>query len=83
MPDTRDVCYRVDGDSAVMVARQDVEIRTGEYAVRRILEAVLEPQRSGDGYPDVYRGGCTLLYQLVLALPSGGPPGDRTPEPAD
>lgn len=41
VPETRDVCYRVDGDSAVTVARQDVEIRTGAYAFRRVLEVAL------------------------------------------
>jgi len=41
IPDTRDVCYRLDRDSAVMVARQDVEIRTVDYAIRQILEVVL------------------------------------------
>ena len=41
VPDTRDVCYRLDRDSAVTVARQDVEIRTGDYAIRQILEVVL------------------------------------------
>jgi hypothetical protein len=41
VPDTRDVCYRLGRDSAVMVARQDVEIRTNDYAIRQILEVVL------------------------------------------
>lgn len=41
VPDTRDVGYRVDGDTAVTVARQDVEIRTGPYAFRRHLEVTL------------------------------------------
>lgn len=41
VPNTRDVCYRLDRDSAVMVARQDVEIRTGDYGIRQILEVVL------------------------------------------
>lgn len=41
LPDTRDVCYRLERDSAVMVARQDVELRTGDFAIRRIVEVVL------------------------------------------
>ena len=41
VPDTRDVCYRLGRDSAVMVARQDVEIRTSHYSIRQILEVVL------------------------------------------
>jgi hypothetical protein len=41
VPDTRDVCYRLGRDSAVMVARQHVEIRTNDYAIRQILEVVL------------------------------------------
>ena len=41
VPDSLDVGYRVSTDSAVTVARQDVEIRTGDYAIRRIVEIVL------------------------------------------
>jgi hypothetical protein len=41
VPDSTDVCYRYDGGSAVAVVRRDVEIRTGDYAIRKILEVVL------------------------------------------
>ncbi len=41
VPDSRDVCYRFDRDSAVLVAREEVEIRTGQYAIRKVVEVAL------------------------------------------
>jgi Family of unknown function (DUF6345) len=41
VPGTREVCYRVDRDSAVTVARESVEVRTGNYAVGKILEVTV------------------------------------------
>jgi hypothetical protein len=41
VPDSLDVGYRVSPDSAVAVARQDVEIATGDYAIRKIVEVAL------------------------------------------
>ena len=41
VPDSLDVGYRVSVDSAVIVARQDVEIATGDYAIRKVVEVVL------------------------------------------
>jgi hypothetical protein len=41
LPGTRDVAYRVDRDSAVLVAREEVEIRSGDFAIRKVVEVVL------------------------------------------
>jgi hypothetical protein len=41
VPDSTDVGYRYDRGSAVAVVRRHVEIRTGDYAIRKILEVVL------------------------------------------
>ncbi|NUU19472.1 hypothetical protein HP550_19665 [Cellulomonas humilata] len=41
LPDTRDVSYRIDHDSAVLVAREEVEVRSGDFAIRKVVEAVL------------------------------------------
>ena len=41
LPDTRDVSYRVDHGSAVLVAREEVEIRSGDFAIRKVVEVVL------------------------------------------
>jgi hypothetical protein len=41
VPNSLDIGYRVSGDSAVTVARQDVEITTGDYAIRKVVEVVL------------------------------------------
>ena len=41
VPDSRDVCYRFDRDSAVLVAREEIEIRTGQYAIRKVVEVAL------------------------------------------
>ena len=39
--DSRDVGYRLDRDGAVTVARQSVEISSGGFAIRRIVEVTL------------------------------------------
>ena len=41
VPDSLDVGYRISVDSAVTVARQDVEFATGDYAIRKVVEVVL------------------------------------------
>jgi len=41
VPDSTDVGYRYDRGCAVAVVRRHVEIRTGDYAIRKILEVVL------------------------------------------
>jgi hypothetical protein len=41
LSDTRDVGFRIDGDSAVTVARQDIEVTTGDFTIRKIVEITL------------------------------------------
>ena len=41
LPDTRDVSYRIDRGSAVLVAREEVEIRSSDFAIRKVVEVVL------------------------------------------
>jgi len=41
VPDRTDVGYRYDRGSAVAVVRRHVEVRTGDYAIRKILEVIL------------------------------------------
>jgi len=41
VPDSTDVGYRYDRGSAVAVVRRHVEVRTGDYAIRKILEVIL------------------------------------------
>jgi hypothetical protein len=41
LDDQRDVGWAVVGDNAILVARQAIEIRTGDFAIRRLVEITL------------------------------------------